>query len=430
MATIVKHKLNKGTNVAEVFKKKPELQKKLAKKLSKSFDINDFLAYFLENRSDDVKELVEEELHQHRFPEEAEWDTVLWSLSGRNRVEFTKWLDIAVQKHYINGEDIADKLDDFIRSDRDYKMFAAEWRQLLNIDVKLLENVSEWYERQGKVKELAKILSTNFDPDYIGLRLASPELLEATFNPVSDVFRNEAEQLGFPKEATTINTRFKVIPTMAVDFEEFANYLTGILREKDGQVDNLLRINNRQINEVYLSHLTISYLAIRVTILDTLEEWEERNQILSDNSRAKKLLSEMIERMFDPILLGEEFSTVEMLDQPQNICERKVQEKLHEENFPKQATAYNVDFDASAKSALPYTEVAEHLIEASGNNFEAINNMMHANQERFNFFWKLPQFMRILDFDITLNQTKEDWLSENADRLADEAAEKEDYEDY
>lgn len=417
---LLNRKYNKGTNLREVFRKNPDLKKALASKLAKNFDINDFLNHFVEYNEQAVKELTELELTQQNFPKEANWKEVLWVLKGQNKLDFREWIDIAVNRHYITGEDIPDKLNDFISSDRDYVMFAKEWKQLLNIRVELLETPNEWFERKGKAKELASLLEKNYDSNYIASRLVASDVLEHPHNPVPSAFREASHEAGLPEKATLNNSRYKITTTLTVPFLDFAHFLTALFNNNKTQVDNLLSLSTKELNEVYLLPHTLTFTGVNVVITDTIAEWEERNSMLSNPERAVSVLAQRIETNFDPIIVGEMLSTREMLEQPQNTCLLKVQEKLEEEQFPKQATAYNVDFDAKADMLLPATTTAEKIIELFNNDYEAINNFVYLPADIFNQFWKFPVFINTLDFFISLKQTAEEWTKENQGEELDE----------
>ena len=92
-----------------------------------------------------------------------------------------------------------------------------------------------------------------------------------------------------------------------------------IIKDQGDALDNLLDISGQALNAIYFSPYTLNFLSINVTIQDSVEEWEERNQILTSPHRAKELLTKKIQDSFDGAWLGEEMSDPEMLQHPQNI---------------------------------------------------------------------------------------------------------------
>lgn len=407
-----RRKFNKNLAVSQFLKDNSKIREELGAKLYDSYGPQNFAVYFYEKRPEDVAELVNQAMREADYPEQADWKTVAWELNVQNKVDFVEWVDIAAEKKYMNGEDIGDKFADFTKSDRDYQMYAEEWKKLLNIEVKLKENKYEWMERQGKAEQIGRLLASQFDPDYLGERLKSPELIEMTYNPTTDIFRDNADELGLTEKATTINTRFKVKPQLGIPFADFAKELSYMV--KDGaELEKIFQTNSQVVNEIFLRKETLPYLAIEVEILDTIDEWEERNQILANPDRAEAVLTKKITDCFDPLLIGERLSTEAMLQRSDNACYQQIEEKLAEEGFPQGATPLNVDFDARAKCQLPYEDIAVILIELTGNNPEALNNMVHASPERFNAMWIAPEFLFTLDFDIILRQTVDEWIAEN-----------------
>lgn len=386
---------------------------KLAKKLSKSFNINEFLSYFLEHKHDDVKDMALEAMKDGGFPDYADWEKVLWRLEGQNKVEFREWLRIGADKQYIHKSDIADKLNDFIKSDRDYKMFSEMWKELLHIKVVLLENSEEWRIRQGKVEQLGKVLEQRFDKGYIENRLVQSDFLALSFNPVIDLLEAKLKDEGFPKEANSLNTRFKVNVNLAIDFNEFANKLSVMMGEKQ-ILDMLIEYNNERINEIYISQHTMPYLAIQVEVLDTLQEWQERNHIIFDQSNLLEVVAEAFESRFDGVMVGEMFSMGDLLYSDTNTCYQEVELALQEEGFPKEAKPENVDFDVVAEYPLDWSVVAEYYINGMNGNIEVINNTIQSSPEYFNnVIWRFPIFSQFLIFNIKLNQTIEEWNEEH-----------------
>ena len=55
-------------------RKMNELIVKLGKKLAKAFEIDEYLAYFLEKKPEVVQHKVQEMMKDENFPQEAQWD--------------------------------------------------------------------------------------------------------------------------------------------------------------------------------------------------------------------------------------------------------------------------------------------------------------------------------------------------------------------
>lgn len=393
-------------------RKMNELIVKLGKKLAKAFEIDEYLAYFLEKKPEVVQHKVQEMMKDENFPQEAQWDKVRWEIRGKNKTEFSEWVRLGFQKGYLSQEDIKDKLNDFIRSDRDYKMYTAEWEKLMNIEIILKETAEEYLERQGKADALSKHLSSNFDPDYIGEKLKEYENLSLSYNPVMDLFNEQRASSELGDKATVLNTRFKVLVSPP-DFEEVASSLTMMIKDQGESLDNLLEFSGQALNAIYFSPYTLHFLPLNVQIQDTVEEWEERNQVLASPARAKELLTQKISDSFDGAWLGEEMSDPEMLQHPQNVLYQRISDALGEAGFPRAARPENVDFKAVAESLLDFGEMAARIIDLAHENYEGINNMLHSPADRFNMIWKTPEFIRGLDYKVTLMQTVDEWLEEH-----------------
>lgn len=393
-------------------RKMNELIVKLGKKLAKAFEIDEYLAYFLEKKPEVVQHKVQEMMKDENFPQEAQWDKVRWEIRGKNKTEFSEWVRLGFQKGYLSQEDIKDKLNDFIRSDRDYKMYTAEWEKLMNIEIILKETAEEYLERQGKADALSKHLSSNFDSDYIGEKLKEYENLSLSYNPVMDLFNEQRASSELGDKATVLNTRFKVLVSPP-DFEEVASSLTMMIKDQGESLDALLEFSGQALNAIYFSPYTLHFLPLNVQIQDTVEEWEERNQVLASPARAKELLTQKISDSFDGAWLGEEMSDPEMLQHPQNVLYQRISDALGEAGFPRAARPENVDFKAVAESLLDFGEMAARIIDLAHENYEGINNMLHSPADRFNMIWKTPEFIRGLDYKVTLMQTVDEWLEEH-----------------
>lgn len=384
--------------------------------LASAFNINGFLRYFIDHRPDDVQEMVEQKMSEMNFPKEAKWDSVIWELKGRNKLDFVEWVLIGKELNHIKKEDFLDDLKYFVRSNRDYEMYAKEHHRLLNISVDMLETAEQWKERQGNVIKLAKMLENQFDSNLLGELLKQPEYLEKSYNPTVDLFRERAEGIGLPQQATVLNTKYQIIPKPTNSFEEIADTISMIYKGDNSRIDELMmERNKRQINELFTSQFVLPHFAIEVKLLDSLESWEERNQAMVSPNKASKILAKALEKQFDPLLFGEEFSTLELLQYERNACYFAVVEKLDEEQFPKEANPYNVDFDAKAKVTTEWKVIAEKIIDLSGYDYEAINNLVHADGHLLLKLFKTAELVVYLDFDITLNQTAEEWLEDNPD---------------
>jgi len=57
--------------------------------------------------------------------------------------------------------------------------------------------------------------------------------------------------------------------------------------------------------------------------------------------------------------------------------------------------------------------MAARIIDLAHENYEGINNMLHSPADRFNMIWKTPEFIRGLDYKVTLMQTVDEWLEEH-----------------
>lgn len=398
--------------------KKEEIEdlEKYGAVLATAFNINDFLRYFIEHKPDDVQEMVEKKMSEMNFPKEAKWDSVIWELKGQNKLDFVEWVLIGKELNHIKKEDFLDDLKYFVRSNRDYEMYAKEHHRLLNIRVDLLETAVQWQERQGNVIKLAKMLENQFESGLLGELLKQPEYLEKSYNPTVDLFRERAEEIELPQQATVLNTQYQIIPKPLTSFEEIAETISMIYKGDNSRIDELMiERNKRQINEVFASPFVMSHFAIEVKLLDSLESWEERNQAMVSPNKASQILAKALEKQFDPLLFGEEFSTLELLQYERNACYPAVVEKLDEEQFPKEANPYNVDFDAKAKVTTEWKVIAEKIIDLSGYDYEAVNNLVHADSGMLLQIFKTAELVIYLDFDITLYQSAEEWAENNPD---------------
>lgn len=265
----------------------------------KRFDLQDFTATLIEAEPSTIKELVEDYLHTEGFPKGVTYIDVDWHLKPRLRASYDKWVELGINEGYIADDDLRDGLREFFDTGRATEMALKEWNKshLLDLEVVLNETLEKWEHRMGGSEELLDNFYRLFDAMQLNKLLTEnidsyPELVEE--------FRDKTKEAGLDN-AKLNNTHYKVKVNTQGNESEIVLLMTLILNINRPQaLDSIPKMTADDFNTLLCLPSIFRKLSKNVELLDSVNEWEERNKQIASERVAIQKISKRLVDGFNP----------------------------------------------------------------------------------------------------------------------------------
>ena len=261
----------------------------------KRFDLQDFTATLIEAEPSTIKELVEDYLHTEGFPKGVTYIDVDWHLKPRLRASYDKWVELGINEGYIADDDLRDGLRAFFDTGRATQMALNEWQKshLVDLEVVLNETLENWEHRMGGSEELLDNFYSLFDAMQVNKLLTEnidsyPELVEE--------FRDKTKEVGLDN-AKLNNTHYQVKVNTQGNESDIVLLMTLILNINRPQaLDSIPKMTADDFNTLLCLPSIFRKLSKNVELLDSVDEWEERNkQIASERVAIQKISQKLVE---------------------------------------------------------------------------------------------------------------------------------------
>ena len=332
----------------------------------KRFDLQDFTATLIEAEPSTIKELVEDYLHTEGFPKGVTYIDVDWHLKPRLRASYDKWVELGVNEGYIADDDLRDGLRAFFDTGRATQMALNEWQKshLVDLEVVLNETLENWEHRMGGSEELLDNFYSLFDAMQVNKLLTEnidsyPELVEE--------FRNKTKEVGLDN-AKLNNTHYQVKVNTQGNESDIVLLMTLILNiNKPQALDSIPKMTADDFNTLLCLPSIFRKLSKNVELLDSVDEWEERNKQIASERVAIQKISQILTESFNPEEILQQLVATPSPDNPyyQKLEvlaeERHVSvEKLLSQK-PKATVKFNGDMADLSKKLLD-TKLSEYEI--------------------------------------------------------------------
>lgn len=348
----------------------------------KRFDLQDFTATLIEAEPSTIKELVEDYLHTEGFPKGVTYIDVDWHLKPRLRASYDKWVELGINEGYIADDDLRDGLREFFDTGRATEMALKEWSKshLLDLEVVLNETLEKWEHRMGGSEELLDNFYRLFDAMQVNKLLTEnidsyPELVEE--------FRDKTKEAGLDN-AKLNNTHYKVKVNTQGNESEIVLLMTLILNINSPQaLDSIPKMTADDFNTLLCLPSIFRKLSKTVELLDSVNEWEERNkQIASERVAIQKISKKLAESFNSDEILQHLVAT----PSPDNPYYKKL-EALAEEHHVSVEKLLAQKPKATLKFNGDMADLSKKLLDTKLSEYEKYNKFILGEKELINALW-------------------------------------------
>lgn len=278
---------------------KDDLLRQATLMFEKRFDLQEFTTTLIEAEPSTIKELVEDYLHTEGFPKGVTYIDVDWHLKPRLRASYDKWVELGINEGYITDNDLRDGLREFFDTGRVTQMALNEWSKshLLDLEVVLNETLEKWEHRMGGSEALLDNFYSLFDAMQVNKLLT--ENIDSYPELVAE-FRDKTKE-ALLDNAKLNNTNYRVKVNTQGNESEIVLLMTLILNINSPQaLDSIPKMTADDFNTLLCLPSIFRKLSKSVELLDSVNEWEERNkQIASERVAIQKISQKLVEN-FNP----------------------------------------------------------------------------------------------------------------------------------
>lgn len=348
----------------------------------KRFDLQDFTATLIEAEPSTIKELVEDYLHTEGFPKGVTYIDVDWHLKPRLRASYDKWVELGINEGYITDDDLRDGLREFFDTGRATEMVLKEWSKshLLDLEVVLNETLEKWERRMGGSEELLDNFYRLFDAMQVNKLLTEnidsyPELVEE--------FRDKTKEAGLDN-AKLNNTHYKVKVNTQGNESEIVLLMTLILNINSPQaLDSIPKMTADDFNTLLCLPSIFRKLSKTVELLDSVNEWEERNKQIASERVAIQKISKRLADGFNP---DEILQHLVATPSPDNPYYKKL-EVLAEERHVSVEKLLAQKPKATLKFNGDMADLSKKLLDTKLSEYENYNKFILGEKELNNALW-------------------------------------------
>lgn len=348
----------------------------------KRFDLQDFTATLIEAEPSTIKELVEDYLHTEGFPKGVTYIDVDWHLKPRLRASYDKWVELGINEGYIADDDLRDGLREFFDTGRATEMALKEWNKsnLVDLEVVLNETLEKWERRMGGSEELLDNFYRLFDAMQVNKLLTEnidsyPELVEE--------FRDKTKEAGLDN-AKLNNTHYKVKVNTQGNESEIVLLMTLILNINSPQaLDSIPKMTADDFNTLLCLPSIFRKLSKTVELLDSVNEWEERNKQIASERVAIQKISKKLADGFNP---DEILQHLVATPSPDNPYYKKL-EALAEERHVSVEKLLAQKPKATLKFNGDMAELSKKLLDTKLLEYKNYNNFILGEKELNNALW-------------------------------------------
>lgn len=365
--------------------------------LVRGFDLKDFASYMIENVPNTIKELVEESLREQGFPKEVRWSDVDWHLKTIQKKEFKEWIELGLERGYILESDLEDSLRTFIREGKAYEMAIKEWDKsgLLDFEVVLNEDIGSWENRMNYTEHLVDSFHDLLD--ILRVNATVKENIEI-YPELENMFYDLTRESGL-EDATVRDTQYKVEVNVSGQEEELAILITLLLNINDpDRLKQGFQMNSEDFNTMLCIPSLFAKVNKRLTVLDDVLSWEERNQRVASKRKALEAIQRKLEESFEPVVVGAYLSNADNLLNAENPYFVKVASMAEEEGLSvEQFLAKRQVVTARLKGDL--SGLSEELLNGEMSNYARYKAFLSTPVNEVQRFWLKKPYLKYVDVD-------------------------------